>query len=90
MLKHRLAAAALSLLAAAAAARADNAAATLLPGDTLHGDIQTPGERDVLSVYLPGGSRFSLDALAEKGSAILPDVEMYEPDGDPVDEAAVR
>ena len=72
------------LLAAAAPARADNAAATLLPGDTLHGDIQTPGERDVLSVWLPGGCSFSIDALAEKGSALLPDLEMVDPDGDPV------
>jgi len=74
----------LALLVAAAAALADNASATLFPGETLNGDIQTPGERDVLSIYLPGGSRFSVDALAGKGSALLPDLEMVDPDGDPV------
>jgi hypothetical protein len=73
-----------AILLAASAALADNASATLLAGDTLHGDILTPGDRDTLSVYLPGGCTFSVDALAEKGSAILPDLEMDDPDGDPV------
>ncbi len=78
-----------AILAAALAglappAAATNAAATLLPGDALHGNILAPGDSDDLSLYLPGGAVFSAEALAEPGSALLPDLEMVDPDGDPV------
>jgi hypothetical protein len=66
------------------AAGAQHAAAPILPGDTLHGDIPTPGDEDDLSIYLPGGSVFSAQALPEPGSTILPDLELDDPNGDPV------
>jgi hypothetical protein len=49
-----------ALLAALAlglpAARAENASAPLLPGDRLHGNILTPGDGDLLTLYLPSGT----------------------------------
>ncbi len=73
-------AAALALAALLApAARAENASATLLAGDILHGNIATPGDGDRLSLYLPGGTVLSVDALAEPGSAIHPSLEVRGP-----------
>jgi hypothetical protein len=60
-------------------ARADNAAADLLPGDRLHGNILTPDDFDALSLYLPAGSIVNIDLLAEKGSAILPGLQVLDP-----------
>ena len=80
-----LATASLAVLLAAAAARAENATAPHIPGDRLHGNILTPGEFDTLTVYLPQDSTFSAEALAEKGSAILPSLEVLDPDDLPID-----
>src|SRR5688572_6955683 len=81
-----------ALLAALAlgipAARAENASAPLLPGDRLHGNILTPGDADRLQVYLPAGSFFSLDVLAEKDSAILPGVAALDPEDGALDLSA--
>jgi hypothetical protein len=60
-------------------ARAENASAPLLAGDRLHGNVLTPGDGDLLSLYLPAGTLFSVDLLAEKDSAILPGLVATDP-----------
>ena len=82
------AAALLAALLAPLAARAENASAALLPGDRLHGNIVAPGETDRLLVWLPANATFSAEALAEKGSAILPTLEVLGPADAPLDLAA--
>jgi hypothetical protein len=77
--------AALAALAlATAAGGAQNAGADLLAGDTLHGNIGTTGDEDVLSIYLPGEAVFSARAYPDGDSALLPDLELDDPNGDPV------
>lgn len=82
-----LLAAALGALAAAPSPAA-NAGADLLPGDRLHGDIAAPGDHDELRLWLPAGGTFDAEALAEKGSAILPSLEVLDPEGAALDLAA--
>ncbi len=77
-----------ALLALGAAALAVNADADLLPGDRLHGNILAPGDSDELRIWLPADAVLTVDALAEKGSALLPVLEVLDPDGVPLDLAA--
>ena len=77
-----------ALALAATAAWGLNASATLLPGDRLNGNIVTPGENDSLSIYLPEGSVLSVDALAARDSAILPDLDIFDPAAAPIDTTA--
>jgi hypothetical protein len=74
--------AALSL--AAAAVGAVNAAADLRPKETLHGNIAVTGDEDALTIYLSGDSIFSAQAFPDRDSALLPDLELDDPDGQPV------
>jgi hypothetical protein len=67
-----------------AAAEGIHASADLLPGDRLHGNLPSGGDEDRLSIYLPGGSVVDAEALAEKESLLLPDLELLDPEGDPV------
>src|SRR5690349_18342911 len=68
-----LAAAALAALATGLpSALAVNAAAPLVAGDRLHGNILAPSDADLLTIYLPAGSLFSVDVLAEPGRMALP------------------
>src|SRR5688572_4407440 len=77
-----------ALALAASAAWGLNASATLLHGDRLTGNIVTPGENDSLSIYLPAGSVLSVDALAARDSAILPDLDIFDPAAAPIDTTA--
>jgi len=80
---------AVSLPAGLPAARAENASAPLLAGDRLHGNILAPGDADRLDVYLPAGTLFSVDVLAERGSAILPGLAATDPADEVIDLAPV-
>ena len=77
-----------ALAFAASAAWGLNASATLFLGDRLNGNIVTPGENDSLSIYLPEGSVLSVDALAARDSAILPDLDIFDPAAAPIDTTA--
>jgi hypothetical protein len=75
-----LAAALLSALAATApGAGAENASATLLPGDRLHGDILAAGDDDRLLCWLPEGTLFSADLLPDPESSLVPALEVRDP-----------
>src|SRR5262245_3527407 len=70
-----------SLALVAARAGAVNAEATVLPGDTVIGSIVAPGEEDRISIYLPAPGTFSVDLTPEAGSAIVPTLQVEDPEG---------